>query len=586
MPVFTPAIPLFLAALVLALLPGKLRPPVFVLASLAALGVVVFLEPGQRQTFSFLGYELVLLRVDRLSLAFAYVFTVMAVLGGIYGFHVREAGQLAAGLVYIGSSVGVVFAGDLLTLVIFWEVMAVSSAYLIWARRTVLSYRAGIRYLLVHLAGGTALLAGVIMYLYEAQSLEFVAFEPSPATWLILLGVAVNAAIPPLHAWLADSYPEGTVTGSVLLSAYTTKTAVYVLARGFPGWEILIYAGVIMAVYGVVYAVLVNDIRRILAYHIISQVGYMVAGVGLGTEAAINGATAHAIAHILYKALLFMGAGAVLFATGKSRLTELGGLLPRMRLTFVLYMVGAFSISGFPLFSGFVSKSLITAAASYEGWVISAFLLYLASVGTFLSTGLKLPYFVWRSRDTGLSPTPLPAGMYLSMAVTAALCFVLGVVPGLLYDVLPYPVDYEPYTWAHVVEAMQLLLFTGLAFYLLIPQLTSKSLISLDTDWVYRRGAEPARVLAVSLPSWAFSQVESAALAVVSAAFTFGRNPMRWWPFGRMQPAAPVSRPRGRPRPGKDRYDPGRYRFSTGAAVFSFLLVLALLLIWGYAETG
>jgi NADH:ubiquinone oxidoreductase subunit 5 (subunit L)/multisubunit Na+/H+ antiporter MnhA subunit len=313
-------------------------------------------------------------------------------------------------------------------------------------------------------------------------------------------------------------------------------------------------------------------------------VGYMVAGVGLGSEMAINGVTAHAIAHILYKGLLFMGAGAVLYATGKNRLTELGGLFPRMRLTFALYMIGAFSISGFPLFSGFVSKSIIVAAAGYQGWVVAGFLLYLASVGTFLHTGLKLPYFTWLSRDSGLIPRRLPRGMYVSMALTAAACFIIGVYPRVLYDVLPYAVDYEPYTWAHVIEAMQLLLFTGLAFYLLIPQLRNKRVISLDTDWFYRKGAIPARTLGVSLPSGAFSLVERASLAVIQAAFDFGRNPFAYLPFPHWERLLSEER-RQRIRPREESYDAERYRVPTGAAVFSFLLVLSLLLVWGYVET-
>ncbi|MGH7831395.1 MAG: Na(+)/H(+) antiporter subunit D, partial [Candidatus Binatia bacterium] len=406
-----------------------------------------------------------------LSLAFAYVFVLITFLGGIYGFHLKDTGQQVAALMYAGSSLGVLFAGDLFTLFVYWETMAVASAYLILARRTEQSRRAGMRYLLVHLFGGSVLLAGILWHFVDAGSISFDRFDHGSAAYLILFGFSLNAAIPPLHAWLADAYPEGTVTGSVFLSAFTTKTAVYVLARGFAGWDILIWAGVIMAIYGVVFAVLENDIRRLLAYHIISQVGYMVAGVGLGTEAAINGATAHAFSHILYKGLLFMGAGTVLYSTNRSKLTELGGLARAMPVGLSLYMVGAFSISGFPLFSGFVSKSLVIHAAElqHEGAVV--LLLYLASVGTFLHTGLKLPYFTWFGPQRVLKPLPIPRNMYAGMILAGTMNIAIGVYPGLLYDLMPFPVVYRPYTTSHVMETLQLLAFTGLGFWLLINKL-------------------------------------------------------------------------------------------------------------------
>ena len=342
-----PAIIFILGAVLLLMLPQRIRSASFLAFPILTLILLQYLEPGSSLAVPFLNYELVVCRVDRLSLAFGHVFVIMALLGGIYGFHLKDTGQQVAALLYAGSSLGVVFAGDLLTLFVFWEIMAVASVYLIWARRTSLSSKAGMRYLIVHLFGGSVLLAGILWHWSETGSILFNHMEGSIASYLILFGFSLNAAIPPLHGWLADAYPEGTVTGSVYLSAFTTKVAVYALARGFAGLELLIWAGTAMAVYGVVFAVLENDIRRLLAYHIISQVGYMVAGIGIGTAVAINGATAHAFAHILYKALLFMGVGTILFTTGRSKLTELGGLARLMPLTLVLYMVGAFSISGF-----------------------------------------------------------------------------------------------------------------------------------------------------------------------------------------------------------------------------------------------
>jgi multicomponent Na+:H+ antiporter subunit D len=487
------------------------------------------LDPDARLTLSFVGYELVPLQVDRLSLAFGLVFAIAAFLGGVYALHLREAGQQVAALLYAGSGLGVVFAGDLFTVFVFWEVMAIASAWLIWARRSDISYRAGTRYFFVHLTGGSVLLGGILLHFGETGSLAFTPMQGGVGSWLILAGFLVNAAVPPLHAWLPDAYPRATVTGAVFLSAFTTKTAVYTLIRGFAGWEILVVLGVVMALYGVVYAVLENDIRGILAYHIISQVGYMVAGAGIGTPMAINGATAHAFTHILYKGLLFMGAGAVLHASGRSKLTELGGLARLMPLTLGLYMVGAFSISGFPLFSGFVSKPVTIHAAelSHLGW--AALLLHLASVGTFLHTGLKLPYFTWFGPERRMELSPVPKGMLVAMGLAAALNVAIGVLPGSLYAWMPYPVHYDPYTGSHLVKSAQLLLFTFLGFWLLRDRLGGEATIALDTDWFYRRPAGLAYRLAAVQVDRAFGAVERGSLAVARAASRFGTDP---WPRG------------------------------------------------------
>ncbi|HSW29174.1 MAG TPA: Na(+)/H(+) antiporter subunit D, partial [Longimicrobiales bacterium] len=407
-----PFVPFFLGALLLPFLPRAVRGWAFLVPPLAALWVLAGLESGTSVTASFLLWELEPLRVDRLALVFGWIFAIAAFLGGVYALHVRDAGEQVSALLYAGGAMGAVFAGDLFTLFVFCEVMAVTSAYLVWARRTEASRASGMRYLYVHLLGGSVLMAGILLHWADTGSLAFGPFqEATTASWLVLVGFAVNAAIPPLHAWLSDAYPEATVTGAVFLSAFTTKTAVYTLARGFWGWEILVPAGVAMALYGVVYAVLADDIRRLLAYHIVSQVGYMVAGVGLGTEMGLNGATAHAFTHILYKGLLFMGAGVVLHATGRSKLSELGGLARYMPWTVALYMIGAFSISGFPLWSGFVSKDITVTAAELLRRENVVLLLQLASLGTFLHTGLKLPYFTWWGPARSYEPAPVPWNM-------------------------------------------------------------------------------------------------------------------------------------------------------------------------------
>lgn len=487
-----PGLLLILGAWLLPFLKGRTRRLVIVLLPAFALADCLLLEPGTYGVVRFLGQELVFGRVDRLSLVFSYVFALLALVGMIYSLHVDDDAQHVAALTYAGAALGATFAGDFLSLFLFGELMALSAALLVWLRREPGAVAAGFRYLLVHVFGGLCLLGGIVLHWSQTGSLTFADMSPysgSAAFTLILVAFLVNAAVPPLGAWLPDAYPEATATGAVFLTAFTTKSAVYALIRGFAGTEILVWWGAAMAVYGVVYAVLENDARRLLAYHIISQVGYMVCGVGIGTALAVNGAAAHAFAHILYKALLFMGAGAVLHVTGLRKLSDMGGIYKTMPLTFVLYMVGAFAISAVPLFSGFVSKAMVVSAAGEAHLAAIFLLLTLASSGTFLHTGLKLPYYMFFGKDRGISAHEPPANMLVAMGVAAAACILIGIFPALLYRYLPYPVDYAPYTARHVVATLGLLGFTALGFFLMLKHLDPEPIISLDTDWFYRRGS-------------------------------------------------------------------------------------------------
>ncbi|HSL90221.1 MAG TPA: Na(+)/H(+) antiporter subunit D [Ignavibacteriaceae bacterium] len=566
-----PVIYLIAGAFLLPLMPKSIRSAAFILFPLIALAVIWSFPDDYLIKTPFLGYELILCEVTRLTRIFGTIFSLIAVIGGIYSYHVKETAHQSAALLYAGGALGVTFAGDYFTLFIFWELMAVASTYLIWSRRNASAEKAGMRYLLVHLFGGSMLLAGILLHVSQSGSTVITALVPeaSISSWLILAGVALNTAIPPLHAWLADAYPKATVTGAVFLSAFTTKSAVLVLIKIFAGWEILIFFGVMMALYGVVYAVLANDIREILAYHIISQVGYMVAGVGIGTEMALNGTTAHAFSHILYKALLFMGAGVVLHTTGKSKLTELGGLAKAQPAVLWLYMIGAFSISGFPLFNGFISKSMVVSAAGEAHFDMAMLLLLLASVGTFLHTGLKLPYFTWWSEPKSeLNPAKPPVNMIAGMAIAALFCTLFGVYPTLLYNYLPFAVNYQPYTLYHLTETVQILSFTFIAFWLLRGKLAGETLIALDTDWFYRRPARLVQKVFVDSVNFIFDYTESLSQKFIKVVVMYSRNPVLI--FKRTE---------------KDTdYDPDKYRPSTQlltiVIVFSFILfaIISLLL--------
>ncbi|MDL2210212.1 Na(+)/H(+) antiporter subunit D [Desulfovibrio sp. OttesenSCG-928-O18] len=490
-----PAIAFLALAIALPFMRGKqwrwllLVPPV-----IAVFAVFTMQMGDDNLTLTWLGQQLQLGRVDKLSLIFAQVFAIMSLAGMLYAMHVEDKLQHIMASLYVAGGFGCVFAGDYLSLFLFWELMSIGSTFLVFCNRTRESTMAAFRYFLYHTAGGLLLLGGMLMRYKVHQDWSFAAagMDLSQAyNWLILAGFCVNAAVVPLHAWLPDAYPRGTVTGSVFMCAFTTKTAVYVLARGFAGWEILAIMGTIMAVYGVLYACIENNARRILSYHIVSQVGYMVAGIGVGTAMTLNGAAAHAYAHILYKGLLFMGTGCLLYAVGTAKLDKLGGLASRLPWVMALYMVAALSISGMPLFNGFISKTMTIAGAAEAHRTFVALGLEIAAVGTFISVGIKLPYFAfWGGKEPDMTREikPIPWNMYAGMAILAFLCILQGVFPSILYSYLPFEVEhpYVPWTLWNVIQSGMLLGFSGLAFYLLRKVITPHEGLNLDFDFFYR----------------------------------------------------------------------------------------------------
>ncbi len=497
----SPAWTLILGAALVPLLRGRVRAVWVLLLPLAGMLQLWLLPQGEYGHLDFLGQALVLVRVDRWSSLFALIFLIAALVSAIYALHVRDAVQPAAGLAYAGSAIGAVLAGDLLTLFVFWELTAVTSVFLIWARRTQRAYRAGMRYIVIQLLSGMLLLFGALQQLAATGSLRFehLGLE-APGGLLIFLAFGIKCAFPLLHNWLQDAYPEATESGTVFLSAFTTKLAVYALARGYAGTEALIWIGATMTAFPIFYAVIENDLRRVLAYSLNNQLGFMVVGIGIGTELALNGTAAHAFSHILYKALLFMSMGAVLYRVGTVNGSALGGLYKSMPWTTGFCIVGAASISAFPLFSGFISKSMIVSAAAGEGLLLTFLVLLFASAGVFHHSGIKIPYFAFFAHDSGKRCEEAPLNMLVAMAITAALCVGIGVYPDPLYALLPFAVDYVPYTGGHVLTQLQLLVFSALAFSVLMrtgiypPELR---LVNLDSDWLYRRAA-PALLTVVA----------------------------------------------------------------------------------------
>ena len=540
-----PGLIVILGALLVPLLPKALRGAYMLLLPLVAFFHLYGLPMGEAGAFSLFGLDLVTVRIDKLSLVFGYVFLIATFLGVIYALHVGDWIQHTAGLVYAGSAIGAVFSADLLSLFVFWEFTAISSVFLIWASRTQSSFNAGVRYLIIQVGSGVILLTAMLVHYRATGSIAFSSFDIDTLSGkLMLLAFGIKCAFPLLHNWLQDAYPEATVTGTVMLSAFTTKLAVYALARGFAGTDILVPIGATMTAFPIFYAVIENDLRRVLAYSLNNQLGFMVVGIGIGTELSINGAAAHAFCHIIYKALLFMSMGAVLHRVGTIKGSELGGLYRSMPWTTFFCIIGAASISAFPLFSGFISKSLIMTAAMTEGYFWTWMVLLFASAGVFHHSGIKIPYFAFFAHDSGKRCEEAPLNMLVAMAIAAALCVGLGVYPDPLYALLPYTVDYVPYTTEHVVTQLQLLMFSALAFTVLMrtgvypPELRSTN---LDFDWFYRRlggwisrglndGAEQAWDRFMARADATLSKVNSGLYRFHGPDGIFGRT----WPTGQM----------------------------------------------------
>ncbi len=537
-----PGFVLIAAGLVmLALRTNAMRTVLLLTAPVLTLWLIWTTGDGAQVVTSFLGQNLILSEGTRLGRAFATVFAMMAFAGGLFALNQKNTLELAAAFVYAGSAIGVTFSGDLITVFIFWEIMAVASTFVIWCGGGG-GLKAGMRYGAIHMLGGVLFMAGVAGEIAATGSTTFQAMDVSTVPrMLILAGFLVNVGAPPLSAWLPDAYPASSWSGMVFLSAFTTKTAVYVLIRGFPGTEILIPIGLFMVFYGIIWAILENDMRRILAYSIVNQVGFMVVAVGIGSEMALNGATAHAFAHIIYKALLLMSAGSVMLMTGKTKCTDLGGLFRTMPLTATCGIIGALAISAFPLTSGFVAKSMISEAAGEAHLALVWFLLAAASAGVFLHAGIKFPWFVFFQKDSGMRPEEPPWNMRAAMVGLAVVCVVLGIFPRLLYDILPFATNYVPYTFAHVVYQLQLLLFSGLAFFLMLHWLKRTETITLDFDWLWRMLGKAVASSLDAVFAWIYGIITRLTKAVAGLsrdklADTHGPEGIfgRTWPTGTM----------------------------------------------------
>lgn len=507
----SPGLILILGSALVPLFRGHVRSAYMLLLPLAAFALTLTLPYGNHGELDLFGLTLTTVRVDGLSLVFSYAFLLAALLGVVYALHIDDTLQQIAGLIYAGSAIAALFAGDLLTLFIFWEGTTVGSVILIFAGRNERAFGAGMRYLVFQIGSGVLLLAGAAILFADTGSISFAKMEiDTPGGMLIFIAFGIKCAFPFLHSWLQDSYPESTVTGAVFLSAFTTKLAIYALARGYPGTEILVPIGAVMAAFPIFYSVIENDLRRVLAYSLNNQLGFMVVGIGIGTELSLAGTVAHAFSSVIYKGLLFMSMGAVLYRAGTIKGSELGGLYKSMPWTAIFCIVGAASISAFPLLSGFISKSLIITAAMKEGYFATWLVLLFASAGVFYCYGIKIPYFAFFAQDSGKRPAEAPNNMLVAMGLSAILCIGIGVYPSALYALVPFNFTYIAYTAEHLITQMQMLMFSALAFAILMraginpPEQRSTN---LDFDWFYRRLLRRAAVAAFTFGEQARAQL-------------------------------------------------------------------------------
>ncbi len=525
-----PGLWMLLTALLLLVVKGRYRKAVVVGGPLVALAATALLAMAHYSYGTLTSISIPILdtlelnpmALDRLSFGVVFILVAGAVMLSLFNSNVKTRWEAAAEAAYAGSAIGVVLAGDWITLLVFWEIMAVASWLVVLAPRTRTSRQAGFRYLLVHMFGGNLLLAGVVL-LVSGGTLtvdSLTALSGTPAYWLVLIGMGINAAMLPLNAWLVDAYPSTTIGGTTYLGSYTTKVAIYCFIRCFAGTEWLLYMGALMAIFGAAMALLENNLRRLLSYHIISQLGYMVVALALGSQMGIDGAAAHLINNILYKGVLLMVAGSVVAATGKERISDMGGLAKKMPLTAVCCLIASFAIAGLPGFNGFVSKGLIMSAIAEEGFHAIELIMLLASVGTTFSITLKVNYFVFfkkPEKEVVVNPHAVTKGMKIAMVSGAILCVLLGVFPQILQMLTPYGVDGHPYTVDHVTQYIQLVSGASLAFIMYIKKMAPHEGLSLDTDWFYRKPL-PWLVNKLSLGTEAcFSSVYNVAVKGVAA---------------------------------------------------------------------
>jgi formate hydrogenlyase subunit 3/multisubunit Na+/H+ antiporter MnhD subunit len=519
-----PSILCFLGAILVLLVRKPVRRYLLPLSGLLSLAAVLALPMGYGWKVEILpGMNLVPLQVDALSSFAGIIFTIVGLCALLFAVKMEGRVPSSAALGYMGAALGVVYAGDLFTVFLFWEILALTSVILIWYGDRPGSKGAGYRYILYHALGGSFLLGGVILQYVSTGSLALGVFSGGTALVFLLLGIGINAAFIPLHIWLPDAYPEATVFGSVFLSIFTTKTAVYLLARTCPGIEVVALMGGIMAVYGAIYALFQDDVRRILSYSIVSQVGFMLAGIGIG-GLGVEGGLTHLASDLLFKTLLFMSVGLLVLQTGKNRLSELAGSLRQRPVIGILCGIGALSLAGIPGFCGFVSKGLLLEAVHEAHFDLLGSLLLLVSVITLAYTARLLYYLVLPVTDSP-GDRSVPPFLLLGMGGLAAGCLIVGLFPESLLQMFPDWIRYTPFTLSHMTETAAVILAGGMILVVRERLLPSRGALP-DIDLLYRAlGRRSLHLCQEGIP-WLGNRYAHLQSRGISALSWFSMNPV------------------------------------------------------------
>lgn len=522
-----PAIVFFAGALVLALLRKRTD---LVLPATGALGVIAALQLGAGDSISLPlsgGLSLLLLRSDPLAGFAGMILSIVGFLALLYASSHMNLWEGVFALLYVGAAMGAVFAGDLLALFIFWELMALAALGIIWTGGTEGAGGAGFRYILMHAAGGSFLLGGIAMQYAITGSLEL--GPPSaPVPFLFMLaGIGLNAAIVPLHTWVPDAYPSAGTAATVVMSIFTTKVAVYILVRTFAGSGILVLLGAAMAIYGALFALFQSDIRRVLSYSLVSQVGLMVAAIGIGSHASVSAAMAHLASDLVFKTLLFACAGAFVIATGENRLGRMGGIALRMPFVGAMFAVGAGGLMGLPLLSGFVSKGFVLYAVREAGAMAAVAALLLASFVTLLYT-FRLLYILFLGRGGELRSKKTPTSGKLAMIGLASICVGIGVIPSLLTGALPFEAYYSPFDAEHLMETCLLIGLAALAFLAGKSRFLEAEADIPDIDVLYRRAGNAfLRLCTGPISLWTARIGELFVSHALKNLAWFAKNPVR-----------------------------------------------------------
>ncbi|GAB6089978.1 proton-conducting transporter transmembrane domain-containing protein [Spirochaeta dissipatitropha] len=395
-----------------------------------------------------------------------------------------RAGMLPLALLHIFGGVLAVFAADLVSLLLSWELLTVSAFFLIRQSGSVSSRQASIRYIAIQMVSAALFFIATVLQFQETGSLSIVPLSGS-SQYFMLAAVVIKTAAIPLHFWLVESYPAAIPEITALLSGFATKVGVLsafrLLRVDMFGFPVLALIGAASAVTAVLFALLQTNARKLLSYHIVSQIGFMTAAVGMAVfveaellEIVLAAALFHMITYTLTKSLLILSAGAAERSFGHGNLFAMGGLFRRRPVLFFCTLVGSAAIAGFPFTSGFASKVLIKQGTDYG--MISR-LLDIASVGTALSF-TKFMYLIFFNRSKSTEPLrqtrpnkgPVPEYVrMLPLLLLTLSTLLIGFLPG----IVPGIADFNIYSTSTVIDALKTIAAAAVLWLLLKNFLTS-----------------------------------------------------------------------------------------------------------------